>query len=265
MSEQKNTEAKPFYKKTWFFIVVGVLVLGGLSSAFSGEDDAAQESTDESSSSTQSDSSEQEPVSVELQMPEVIGLSGRDADSTLDELGFQDVDFVDLSEEDRNVLVTSNWQVCSSSPSAGESHSEDAEIVLLVVKNDEDCDSPNDSNVDSGSDNETAEPVSLRMAVRDETSNGVPEDFEVWIRGTGSWFFAQDTLEEDAGPFPVGEPTSFFVYPQGRDSTEIEVNVLVSDEVTSKSVRDMITITVFDDEIEVSGTSIPELEKRFSR
>lgn len=265
MSDKQNAENKPFYKKTWFFIVVGVLLLGGLSSTISGEDETSQESSDDSSASTQSNDSEQETSDVELQMPEVMGLSGRDADTALEELGFQDVDFVDLSEEDRTVLVASNWQVCSSTPSAGVSHPKDAEIVLAVVKDDEDCDLPNGPDEDSNAGSEIAEPVSLRMSVRDETSTGVPQDFEVYIRGTGSWYFAQETLQENAGPFPIGEDTNFYIYPQGRESTEIEVNVLVSEDVVPSSVRDMITITVFDDEIEVSGTSIPDSGNRFSR
>lgn len=110
-----------------------------------------------------------------------------------------------------------------------------------------------------------ADSVLLRMAVIDETSGGVPEDFEVWIRGTGSWFFSQDSIQEDAGPFPVAEPASFFIYPQGRDSTEIEVSVEISEDVIPGSTRDTIFITVFDDEVEISGTSIPGGEVRFSR
>lgn len=114
-------------------------------------------------------------------------------------------------------------------------------------------------------DESAADSVLLRMAVIDETSGGVPDDFEVWIRGTGSWFFAQDSVTEEAGPFAVAEPASFFIYPQGRDSTEIEVSVEVSEEVIPGSTRDTIFITVFDDELEVSGTSIPGGEVRFSR
>jgi hypothetical protein len=144
LSDKQNAENKPFYKKTWFFIVVGVLFLGGLSSTISGEDETSQESSDDSSASTQSNNSEQETSDLELQMPEVIGLSGRAADSSLGELGFEDVGFVDLSEEDRTVLVTSNWQVCSSSPAKGEMHLNKDEVVLFVVKEDEDCNSPNE-------------------------------------------------------------------------------------------------------------------------
>ena len=105
----------------------------------------------------------------------------------------------------------------------------------------------------------------LRMGVTDETTTGIPEDFEVWVRGTGSWFYAQDSLIEEAGPFAVGQPVSFFIYPQGRESTEIEVSLVLSDDVIAGSVRDLITIAVSDTDVTVSGTSVPDFEATFPR
>lgn len=111
----------------------------------------------------------------------------------------------------------------------------------------------------------------LRVSVTDDTSaweegtSGVP-DMEVWIRGTGSWFpdtsFGSDVLEE-AGPFPVGEETEFFVYPTGREEPELAVRTLVTEEVIAASVRDMIRITVEDDQVTVTGTPIPDFEATF--
>jgi len=106
----------------------------------------------------------------------------------------------------------------------------------------------------------------LRVFIVDDTSSGLHEEFEVWIRGTGSWFYATRGREiEEAGPFPVAEPTSFFIYPQGRDSTEIEVDVLLRSDVIPGSVQHQILITVTDTDVEVRGTSIPDFEAVYPR
>lgn len=105
----------------------------------------------------------------------------------------------------------------------------------------------------------------LRMAIVDETSSGIPEEFEIWIRGTGSWFYSQGAVIEDGGPFAVSEAATFFIYPEGRDSNEIEVNVLVPEDVIPGSIQHTIFISVYDDELEVYGTSIDGGEVRFSR
>jgi hypothetical protein len=105
----------------------------------------------------------------------------------------------------------------------------------------------------------------LRMAITDETTGGLPERFEVWIRGTGSWFAAQDMLLEAAGPFVTGEPTTFFIYPEGRDTPEIEVELIVPKTVIPGSVRDLVEIEVYDTEIKIFGTSVPGFEAVYQR
>jgi hypothetical protein len=97
----------------------------------------------------------------------------------------------------------------------------------------------------------------LRMAITDLTTSGLSPNFEVWVRGTGSWFAAQDLLLESAGPFTTDQQTSFFIYPEGRDTPELEVELLVPRTVIPGSVRDLIEIEVYDDEIIVYGTSVP--------
>ena len=105
----------------------------------------------------------------------------------------------------------------------------------------------------------------LRMGIRDETSGGLPERFEVWIRGTGSWFASQDTLLEQGGPFKVGESVTFFIYPEGRDTPEIEVELILPANVIPGSARDLVVIEVYDDEIKVFGTSVPGFEVIYPR
>lgn len=112
---------------------------------------------------------------------------------------------------------------------------------------------------------ETVTEAVLRMAIWDETTSGLHPRFEVWIRGTGSWFAAQDLLLEDGGPFPTGEPTSFFIYPEGRDTPEIEVQLVVPPTVSPGSVRDLVEIEVYDDEIIVYGTSVPDFSATYPR
>lgn len=137
---------------------------------------------------------------------------------------------------------------------------------------------PETSEVDKASADDTAdqtepevseEPIldfaTLRMAIVDETTDGIPKEFNVWVRGTGDWFYALETLIEQAGPFPVEEPTSFYIYPQGRDSTEIEVDVLVPADVIPDSVKSMIRITVYDEEVKVNGLAIAGLEAKYPR
>ena len=153
MAEKNQQETKPFYKRTWFFVLVGIIVLGGLSSTLDESNDSVSESSEDTISANDSDEQDEEPAAVELEMPDVTGLSGGDASQALQDIGFKELDFSDLSEEQRTVLVTSNWQVCSSSPSPGEQQLSTNEVILYVVKDDENCADPN------GSDESKAVPI----------------------------------------------------------------------------------------------------------
>lgn len=105
----------------------------------------------------------------------------------------------------------------------------------------------------------------LRMSITDETSTGLPDRFEVWIRGSGSWFASQDTLLEEGGPFRIGEPVTFFIYPEGRDTPEIEVELVLPANVIPGSARDLVEIEVYDNEIKIFGTSVPGFEASYPR
>ncbi len=113
----------------------------------------------------------------------------------------------------------------------------------------------------------------LRVAVNDDTSDwesgtsGLP-NLEVWMPGTGSWFpdtsFGSDVIEE-AGPFPVGEATEIFIYPEGREDPEFAVEVVVDADIIAGSVRDMIQINIDDSTVNVNGAPIPGFEVAFQR
>jgi hypothetical protein len=108
--------------------------------------------------------------------------------------------------------------------------------------------------------------VSLRVALTDYTENNKPNP-EVWIEGTGSWYpdieFGGDVFIPDE-PFS-NDNNKIYIYPDGREGNEIIVEVVVSDEMISESVKDTIHIEIYDDIIKVWGTSIEEFEKDFTR
>ena len=149
----------------------------------------------------------------------------------------------------------------SSAPSGG---SADQEASTSEVS--EEAPGITEEPTDDSSSEAASEPPSeaaLRMVVWDDSSNGAAEDFEVWIQGTGSWFPAQTELLEEAGPFPVGSESTFFIYPEGRDGVEIEVMLEVPSDVIEGSVKDMVQIEVGDSSLVVFGTSVPDFEVAF--
>ena len=70
-------------------------------------------------------------------VPDVVGQGLSDAQETLEGTGL-DVKSNDVSDEDRNVIVDSNWKVVSQSIPGGEKVGDRTEVVLGVLKNDED-------------------------------------------------------------------------------------------------------------------------------
>jgi len=114
--------------------------------------------------------------------------------------------------------------------------------------------------------NEKQIEVSLRVALTDYTENNKPNP-EVWIKGTGSWY---PDIEFGGDVFIPTEPFSnennkIYIYPDGRDGTEIIVEIFVTNELISESVRDTIHIEIYDDSIKILGSSIEEFEKDFER
>jgi len=83
----------------------------------------------------------------------------------------------------------------------------------------------------------------IKFMVWDATINNAPSrNFEIWVRGTGSWYpklhLGADFKE--FGPFPVGETQQLFIYPTGREGSEIELSFTPNREMFSGSDRDAI-------------------------
>jgi hypothetical protein len=79
-------------------------------------------------------------VNPDATVPDVVGHGLPDAQDELEDTGL-DVKSDDASAEDRNVIADSNWKVVRQSIAAGEKVGDRSEIVLSVLKNDEDLSS----------------------------------------------------------------------------------------------------------------------------
>ncbi len=103
----------------------------------------------------------------------------------------------------------------------------------------------------------------------DDTVERPAENIEVWVRGYGSWYpditFGSDV--NTLGAFPVGElrDQDFFIYPDGRDGTEIRVEFEMTADMISGSDMSMTTVAVSDTTVTVTGQAIPDFELVFER
>lgn len=261
MSEQlQNQNKKPFYKRTWFFVVVGLVVVGLISTAFAGEEDVT-------SNPTATESQESVAQVVALVVPDLVGENASDASEELEILGFTEITLQDVSEDERFVVLPTNWFVCEMKPEPTNTLDSDKTLVLLVVKNTESCDSSGsgESATDASPSEESEfEEKSFRLSVMNLDDDQYP-DFEVWIRGSGAWFpdlaFGGDVFDS-AGPFPSQAilEGDFFIYPFGRDGIEVPVALYLSSEHISDSVRDMLSIVIEDRVLKVYGPVEDRLE-----
>lgn len=60
------------------------------------------------------------------------------------------------------------------------------------------------------------------------------------------------------GHFPVGEPRSFTIYPEGRDGTAIEVPFTMKKTMMSGTAQAKTYVTIHSDSIVAEGPAIPE-------
>src|SRR5699024_673286 len=111
--------SKPFYKRWWVWTLAALVVLSA-TGLFGQREDSPQ--TVEASSTE-----EVEPVTV----PDLVGKAGDEAKDALGDLDLK-ADFVDESDEDRSVVLKSNWKVESTSPKAG-AQAEPGDAVTLTV------------------------------------------------------------------------------------------------------------------------------------
>jgi len=166
MSEKlQNQNKKPFYKRTWFFVVVGLVVVGLISTAFAGEEDVT-------SNPTATESQESVAQVVALVVPDLVGENASDASEELEILGFTEITLQDVSEDERFVVLPTNWFVCEMKPEPTNTLDSDKTLVLLVVKNTESCESGgSDESATDSSPSEGSEAEATKTATPNETTS----------------------------------------------------------------------------------------------
>ena len=112
--------------------------------------------------------------------------------------------------------------------------------------------------------------VSLKITVWNLTEKNEP-DLEIWIKGTGSWYPDKESIEFGGDffipsePFSSGKVNEIYIYPDSRTGTEIMIEIIVTDEMISESDRDTIHIEIYDETVEIYGTSIVGITQEFKR
>lgn len=126
LAEKRRLERKnrKWFQKKRFIIPIALFVVSGISGVINGS------------------GNETNSGATTLTLPDVSGSNASDAFTKLTDVGFTNVDVQDASSEDRSVILKSNWQVCSLKPDAGTKVGVDTTVVLLAVKNNEDCTQP---------------------------------------------------------------------------------------------------------------------------
>ena len=125
---------------------------------------------------------------------------------------------------------------------------------------------------------QAAQEIDLRVTVHDDTVDrslqfgqlGVGEAdnrIELWVRGFGSWYpdvgFGSDV--NTLGSFPVGEEDELFIYPDGRDGSEIRLVFRMTGDMISGSDRDTRIVEVSDTIVTVTWTALPDITQEFER
>ncbi len=112
--------------------------------------------------------------------------------------------------------------------------------------------------------------VLLDVFVSDDTTSNPPGTrMEIWVRGYGSWFpnlrFGGERTQ--LGKFPVGETheRDFYIYPDGRDGTEIRVPFTMKAEMISGSDKARTVVSIEDAVVRVWGEAIDGFELVFGR
>jgi hypothetical protein len=118
-------------------VVAGLAIGGLISSAIGGESDVSE-------SPTATESQESVAQVVALVVPDLVGENASDASEELENLGFTEITLQDVSDDERLVVLSSNWSVCEMKPEPNVTLDSNKTLVLLVVKNTESCD-PDDS------------------------------------------------------------------------------------------------------------------------
>ncbi len=146
-SRQKSLNAsspgknRRWYQKKRFIIPIVLFVSLGIIGSLQDTEENSDATSIEAASS--------------ISIPNLEGLVSSDAYDQLIALGFNTVEIVDASVEDRTVILRSGWKVCSTNPASGTTVQTDSAVSILSVKDDENCPS---SAVSAPSEKPTQEP-----------------------------------------------------------------------------------------------------------
>lgn len=160
-------QSKPFYKKWWFIaiaVLVGLVLIGSLTNP------KGKNSTKDAEPSTTSTTTES---SVDITVPNVVGMRGDEARATLEALGKVDISFKDESGK-KMVLDVTNWTVTSQTPEAGTTLGKDAKVTLFVHHDTDDA---------KPTDNPTTEAPSTTDPKKDD----VPRDYRKALKSAENY------------------------------------------------------------------------------
>lgn len=110
---------------------------------------------------------EEEAVAEEeddqVEVPDVVGQPGDEAQDTLEDAGLD----ADFQTEDGSVWAPANWEVETTEPAAGEMADEDAEVVVNVVRpeEDEDEDEPEEDDEQATEEEEAEIPEGIEAQI----------------------------------------------------------------------------------------------------
>jgi hypothetical protein len=127
--KEKTSDDRKWYQKKRWTIPIGIVLASSVINALSDGGDSSTQPAPESAEIAQGTGI----------VPDLTGAIARDAETTLEELGFTEISHQDASYEDRMVLDRDNWFICSTKPGPGASASLDQTVVLMSVKNNELC------------------------------------------------------------------------------------------------------------------------------
>lgn len=73
------------------------------------------------------------------------------------------------------------------------------------------------------------------------------------------------SIERSFGNYPIGVPTTIWVYPDGADGNQVEVIFTMNGDMTSGSDRATTHIEIYDSTVVAWGEAIPDFEQSFTR
>ena len=160
---RQRRASKPFYKRWWVWTLAALVVLSA--TGVFGQTEDAPETVEASSTE------EAEPITV----PDLVGKAGDEAKDALDDLDLK-ADFVDESDEDRSVILNSNWKVESTSPNAGAEVEPGDAVTLTVSKIDDDQESAEEKKAEKAKAEEKAKDESSKEKESESESKSTDDD-----------------------------------------------------------------------------------------